>query len=267
MKRLAGIRHYRSESTMEHTEAIETNASDRYALGQLSAAEADAFEEHYFDCADCAEDVRLGMTIMEGGRRLVREAEEPVEAPLAPVVPIDSRPRWGKWIPAAAAAALMAIPINIALLMRMQSAAPQVVQVAAPPDPAKALVTAQFLELAPRGVSPLITADTMYFNVDTEPRYENYEVQVLDTAGKVVSKEQYPSKVVEEQPLSVDTRVLRPGNYQLVIFGTEPAGQSTRITRTGFIVKRTKRGQLQQRGPRRGRWNSHTTQAPVPQAA
>lgn len=253
---------------MDHMTAIKANAAEQYLLGELSAADVDAFEEHYFECALCTEDLRAGMSLMDGGRRLVRETAAAPE-PLAPVVPIESRPRWNKWIPAAAAAALMAIPINLALLIRMQNVVPRVVQVAAAPDPGKALGTGQFLDVAVRdGEEQVVTADTIYFNVTAEPLYENYEVQILDAAGKVVSKGKHPRRVVETQPLSADMRALQAGSYQLVISGTEPAGQSTEISRTGFVVKREKqRGQLQQRGPRRQPWNSHTTQAPARQAA
>jgi anti-sigma factor RsiW len=236
MKRLAGIRHYRSESTMEHTEAIETNASDRYALGQLSAAEADAFEEHYFDCADCAEDVRLGMTIMEGGRRLVREAEEPVEAPLAPVVPIDSRPRWGKWIPAAAVAALMAIPINIALLMRMQNAVP-VATIAAdavlfsPPARDGAEAEEPVVLVVPNGGDAVVSVD-----VNTNPAYKEYEA-IITRGNKRVAT--LPIKLSQLQnTLSITLHDPGPGTYDLVIIGREPEGQSADIARHRFIVKR-----------------------------
>lgn len=256
---------------MEHTEAIQTNAPDRYVLGQLSAAEADAFEEHYFDCTACAEDVRLGMSIMEGGRRLVREEVEPAAspAPVAPVVSIDSHSRRGfRWIPAAAVAAMMAIPINVALLMRMQSAATTVIPVAAL-NPADALRTSDVLVFSERsGDEPFLVTDTFSFNVPTtDEQYSDYTVQILDAAGKVVSEKRYPSQLVDQRPLSVDARVLQPGSYQLVIFGIGPAGQPTRITSGEFIVKRTVKGATQQTGPRRERWNSHTTQAPVPQAA
>jgi anti-sigma factor RsiW len=42
---------------MEHQEAIDTLASERYILGEMSEAERDSFEEHFFSCAECADDV------------------------------------------------------------------------------------------------------------------------------------------------------------------------------------------------------------------
>lgn len=53
---------------MEHQEAIDTLASERYILGEMSEAERDSFEEHYFSCAVCADDV-LGADKMRAGVR------------------------------------------------------------------------------------------------------------------------------------------------------------------------------------------------------
>jgi hypothetical protein len=53
---------------MEHQEAIDTLASERYILGEMSEAERDSFEEHFFSCAECAGDVLAGDK-MRGGVR------------------------------------------------------------------------------------------------------------------------------------------------------------------------------------------------------
>jgi hypothetical protein len=51
---------------MTHTQAIQSAASERYLLDEMSEVERHAFEEHYFDCAECAEDVRAGGLLREG---------------------------------------------------------------------------------------------------------------------------------------------------------------------------------------------------------
>jgi len=43
---------------MNHSEAIEEMATERYLLDELSPEARDAFEEHMFDCPACALDVR-----------------------------------------------------------------------------------------------------------------------------------------------------------------------------------------------------------------
>jgi len=45
---------------MNHRDAVETLALERYLLGEMTDQERDAFEEHFFTCAECAEDARAG---------------------------------------------------------------------------------------------------------------------------------------------------------------------------------------------------------------
>jgi hypothetical protein len=53
---------------MTHTEAVRSSAAERYLLDELSEPERFAFEDHYFDCAECAEDVRMGAVMRDGVR-------------------------------------------------------------------------------------------------------------------------------------------------------------------------------------------------------
>jgi hypothetical protein len=43
---------------MEHEQATATLAAERYILNELTAAEREAFEEHYFVCERCAQEVK-----------------------------------------------------------------------------------------------------------------------------------------------------------------------------------------------------------------
>jgi hypothetical protein len=54
----------------EHTDNYTT---ERYVLGELPAAERDEFEEHIFNCAVCADDVRDTATVVAGVRAAVRQ--------------------------------------------------------------------------------------------------------------------------------------------------------------------------------------------------
>jgi len=45
---------------MNHEQSIETRAAEGYLLGELPAAAREEFEQHYFECAECAEEVRTG---------------------------------------------------------------------------------------------------------------------------------------------------------------------------------------------------------------
>ena len=77
---------------MDHQQALATHAVERYLLDELSVADRDAFEEHYFSCADCAEDVRVSSLMRDGvkdGLVATTRASRPAQ-----VVSISSRRPW-----------------------------------------------------------------------------------------------------------------------------------------------------------------------------
>ncbi len=53
---------------MTHEEAVSTLASERYLLEEMSEPERETFEEHYFSCVECADDVRTAGVMRDGVR-------------------------------------------------------------------------------------------------------------------------------------------------------------------------------------------------------
>jgi hypothetical protein len=51
---------------MTHMQAVRSGAAERYLLDEMSEVERHAFEEHYFACMECAEDVRAGALMRDG---------------------------------------------------------------------------------------------------------------------------------------------------------------------------------------------------------
>lgn len=51
---------------MTHENAVETLAIERYLLGEMPDQERDAFEEHFFSCAECAGDARAARAMRDG---------------------------------------------------------------------------------------------------------------------------------------------------------------------------------------------------------
>ena len=45
---------------MDHAEAINKGAVERYMLGQLSGSDCEEFEIHFFECQECAQELRAG---------------------------------------------------------------------------------------------------------------------------------------------------------------------------------------------------------------
>ena len=69
---------------MDHQTAKSANLLEQYLLGELAEAERSAFEEHYFSCPACAEEVVTATKFLDNARRpLMRlAAEAPVAAPV-----------------------------------------------------------------------------------------------------------------------------------------------------------------------------------------
>ena len=53
---------------MNHQNALKEMAVERYLLGELCGASLDSFEEHLFECAECAADVKSGATFIAAVR-------------------------------------------------------------------------------------------------------------------------------------------------------------------------------------------------------
>ena len=123
---------------MDHESVLKTQVVERYFLGELSQAERDAFEDHYFSCEICAADVRETSLFVDNARALCREERL---AALAASQAGSSRRRAGRWlawltpqtaIPALAAVALVCVvsyqnAVTIPTLQAPRSIAPAII--------------------------------------------------------------------------------------------------------------------------------------------
>ena len=94
---------------MDHNEAVRLQAAEKYLLGELPKEQHAAYEEHYFDCSACAEEIKATVAFMESARQAIREkALEPVGAR----APAPSVPGFFSWLRPA-----FAVPVLAALLL------------------------------------------------------------------------------------------------------------------------------------------------------
>ena len=97
---------------MEHVEAVDTLAIERYLLEEMTQEERESFEEHFFSCAECAEDARAAARMTDGARSgLARDMVGTTAADHGVVVPFRPAPvRWRTSVALPwAAAALLAV--------------------------------------------------------------------------------------------------------------------------------------------------------------
>jgi hypothetical protein len=97
-----------------HQEAVDTLATERYLLNDMSEVDRAAFEEHYFSCEVCAEDVKAGHAFGQGARRVFASAAESRPTTGTVLHPTGvSRAKWYRstalpWAMAASLAAIVA---------------------------------------------------------------------------------------------------------------------------------------------------------------
>jgi hypothetical protein len=81
---------------MDHNEAVRLHAAEKYLLGELPKEQHAEYEEHYFDCSACAEEIKATAAFMESARQVVRERQEVAEV-VGERTFVPAEPPTGGW--------------------------------------------------------------------------------------------------------------------------------------------------------------------------
>ena len=226
---------------MDHLEAKRLHAAEKYVLGELSADQRDAYEEHYFDCAECAEDVKATLTFVTAGREVFRE--EP--APVAPKE-LAPRSRWTSWF-----RGMIAIPAMAVLLLAIgyysRTSKPQIGVITAPgqtilSSPSFGLRGGDRLENE-KTVVQVHGNDSLQLHFDFVPsqvqNFSSYTGELQDSASRALLQFDIPlDRVNKEVNLIVPSGLLRPGDYTLTVFGRESSSAAKiSVAKFSFAVQ------------------------------
>lgn len=224
---------------MDHTEAIKSQAVEKYFLGELKGAERDAFEEHFFDCAECAADVQATALLVDNVREVLRAV--PAEAKKAPARENRTPGFLSWWKPAYSFAAIAVLVAGIGYqtlvtIPRLREGSTTVAQ---------ALPSVSFMTAGSRGSGALeiaVPANSnfgIYVDIPSSPDFTSYTADIVTHSG--VSKLSIPvsaDQVKDTVQLLIPGRTLEPGQYDLVIRGHK-SGDTTaqEIIRHPFILR------------------------------
>ena len=92
---------------MDHNQATQLEAVEKYLLEELTPEVRDEFEEHYFDCEQCATDLRATAAFIDAAKRELKAASPLVPGPVTTHKSRGFRPSALAW--AALAASLLVI--------------------------------------------------------------------------------------------------------------------------------------------------------------
>jgi len=233
---------------MDHNEAVRLQAAEKYLLGELPKEQHAAFEEHYFECSACAEEMKTTVAFMESSRQVVREGV-PQVIDEKRLVPATSRAGgWFGWLRPA-----FAVPVLAALLLfigyQNGVTIPQL-KGSASSQSAEIISSSFHLAGSVRGGDESSTklqvrsGESFLLNFDFTPArtFSEYTWQLVDPAGRVVKHGKISGeKKYQAVSLPIIGGVESAGKYNLVFFGgADGNGQTPNekdVQRLAFTVE------------------------------
>jgi|SRR5581483_5709061 len=94
---------------MEHEQAVKNLAVESYLLGEMTSEEREAFEQHYFECPICADDVRSASQFIGEMKQVLEAGQPPSPAARIPASRAWASGGWRGWFRPQVAAAAIAV--------------------------------------------------------------------------------------------------------------------------------------------------------------
>jgi hypothetical protein len=218
---------------MDHAEAVQTRAVEKYLLGEFSPAEEDEFADHFFGCRECASDLKITSLFIDTtkkvlGTGLVSEAR-------------STNRRWRmEWLPSqyAVAASIVFLAIilyqNVIMIPKLRR-----------PSAPQALAFFSLGTMGTRGVGQTIIVPPqgkpfiLLIDIPSHEDLSGYRCEILTQNGdRVLSVDVSDVLAQKSVPILIPASVLRHGDYVFTISGRPKDGHAsyTEIDRYQFQV-------------------------------
>ena len=225
---------------MEHNEALESQACEKYLLGELPAAQRDAYEEHYFSCAECAAQLRCAAEFLGASREILAAARAPRSSS------DEARAtNWFAWFrPAYAAAALAGLLLligyqNLVTIPNYQRAASSQIL------PMHSLITAG--TLGDESLNFSVPADKpfgLFVDVPYDPAFRAYLLALESPSGSTTPLRSLNAAEAQKTQIFVINPGRQAGKYAIVVSGLATAAadpaSAKELARLQFTVALTR---------------------------
>jgi hypothetical protein len=225
---------------MDHSEAVQQMAAERYLMDELTLDAREAFEEHLFDCSECALDLRAGVAFVNEAKAQLPAltASAPVKATTAKAK--AKRQGWLSWWQPAIAAPVFATLLivigyqNLVTYPALREAADQ-----------PRLLPQIALRGATRGGAPtVVTADRKHgvalpVELPQENGFSRFSFELHDPQGKLawtgaIAASPDGDNAAQMVSLVIPGAILQSGAYTLTVSGIASQGQQTTLDRYAF---------------------------------
>lgn len=217
---------------MDHDEAVRQKATERYLLDELDPELRDQFEEHLFDCQDCALDLRAAATFVEQSKVILAKAAVQPQAK-EPVRAAVERPGWLAWLRPAFAVPVLALLLAVVVYQNLVTY-PKLMRAANEPQ----VGPWASVNVSTRGAETTVLKTHpgegfgLLVNFPPQDGFASYVVDLYNPAGKLEWSGPISSAAAgEDRQIYIPGRNRLPGTYTLVVDGISPTGESKELTR------------------------------------
>jgi hypothetical protein len=206
---------------MDHNEAVRLQAAEKYVLGEFPQNLRDEYEEHFFDCPECAVDLKAVAAFVDVSREVLRAEPEKLAEKKAALAQAG-RLSWFRPV--------IAVPAFLALLFVIgyqsfvmipkakEAAASGASQILFSSHSLRGVNTAgeegRTLSIGP--------GDAFLLNFDFVPTrsFDSYICHLEDAQGHLVLQARIAgANANQEAHLAVPAGTLHPGKYVLAFYG------------------------------------------------
>ena len=219
---------------MDHKDAVRLKATEKYLLNELDPDQLDQFEEHLFDCQDCALDVRAAAMFVEQSKNVLAETAGVVPARVAAPV----REGWFSWLRPALAVPAMAALLVVVGYQNLVTF-PHLKQALGQPQ----LLSWASVNVGTYGDGTVVSTApgkgfVLLVRIPPDPDCTRYTADLYNPAGKLEWSLAIPATASKDQwPVEVPGANREAGTYTLAVHGVTATGQSKDIGRTSFQLQ------------------------------
>ena len=221
---------------MDHEMVVREKMTEKYLLEELDPELQSEFEEHFFDCPECALDVRAGSDFVAHSKIVLAENPKMVSSR---AITAPAHRGWFNWFRPAFAVPVLALLLVVIGYQNLFTY----------PELRSALTRPQVLPWASVNVGtwgsngPTLTVAPkqgflLFIRIPPDGTYARYTADLYNSAGKLEWSLTIPANPGQDEwPVQVPGENRETGTYKILVRGITAAGESKDLGSTSFELQ------------------------------